>query len=129
MEALAPDKYQTAIVTNSQTVKEIHMNKTLMSIVLFLSFALLVGLSVASYAAESVGNVVDDTIITTTVKAELAKDLRLGTLTDIEVSTTQGVVTLAGKVHNSEEKAMVEQKVRGVNGVVKVNNELHIVSQ
>jgi len=39
------------------------------------------------------------------------------------------VVTLAGKVHNSEEKAMVEQKVRGVNGVVKVNNELHIVSQ
>ena len=44
------------------------MNKTLMSIVLFLGFALLVGLSVASYAAESVGNVVDDTVITTTVK-------------------------------------------------------------
>jgi osmotically-inducible protein OsmY len=105
------------------------MNKTLMSIVLFLGFALLVGLSVASYAAESVGNVVDDTVITTTVKAELAKDVRLATLTSIEVSTTQGVVTLAGKVHNSEEKAMVEQKVRGVNGVVKVNNELHIVSQ
>ena len=105
------------------------MNKTLMSIVLFLSFALLVGLSVASYAAESVGNVVDDTILTSTVKAELATDVRLGTLTDIEVSTTQGVVTLAGKVHNGEEKSMVEQKVRGVNGVVKVNNELHIVSQ
>jgi osmotically-inducible protein OsmY len=94
--------------------------------VLFLGFALLVGLSVASYAAESVGNVVDDTVITTTVKAELAKDVRLATLTSIEVSTTQGVVTLAGKVHNSEEKAMVEQKVRGVNGVVTVNNELQI---
>jgi hypothetical protein len=37
-----------------------------------------------------------------------------------------GVVTLAGKVHNSEEKAMVEQKVRSVTGVVKVNNELQI---
>ena len=59
-------------------------------------------------------------------KAELAKDVRLETLTDIEVSTTQGVVTLTGKVHNSEEKAMVEQKVRGVTGVVKVNNELQI---
>ncbi|MGA2940122.1 MAG: BON domain-containing protein [Syntrophobacteraceae bacterium] len=129
MEALPPDKYKIGIVINSQTVKGIHMNKTLMSIVLLLSFAVLMGLSVASYAAESVGNVVDDTIITSTVKAELAKDVRLGTLTDIEVSTTQGVVTLAGKVHNSEEKAMVEQKVRGVNGVVKVNNELHIVSQ
>ena len=102
------------------------MNKTLMSIVLFLSFAVLVGLYVASYAAESVGNVVDDTIITSTVKAELAKDVRLGTLTDIEVSTTQGVVTLAGTVHNSEEKAMVEQKVRGVTGVVNVNDELQI---
>jgi osmotically-inducible protein OsmY len=116
-------------VANSQTVKEIHMNKALMSIVLLVSFTVLVGLSVASYAAESVGDVVDDTVITSTVKAELAKDVRLGTLTDIEVSTTQGVVTLAGKVHNSDEKAMVEQKVRGVKGVVKVNNELHIVSQ
>ena len=104
------------------------MNKTLMSIVLFLGFAVLVGLSVASYAAESVGNVVDDTLITTTVKAELAKDVRLGTLTDIEVSTTQGVITLAGKVNSNEEKAMVEQKVRDVKGVVKVNNELQIVS-
>ena len=102
------------------------MNKILMSIVLFLGFVVLVGLSVASYAAESVGNVVDDTVITTTVKAELARDVRLETLTDIEVSTTQGVVTLAGKVHNSEEKTMVEQKVRGVTGVVKVNNELQI---
>jgi len=102
------------------------MNKTLMSIVLLIGFA--VGLSVASYAAESVGNVVDDTILTTTVKAELAKDVGLGTLTDIEVSSTQGVLTLAGKVHNSEEKAMIEQKVRDVNGVVKVNNELQIVS-
>jgi osmotically-inducible protein OsmY len=120
MEALPPDIYQT--------VKEIHMNKTFMSIVLFLGFAVLVGLSVASYAAESVGNVVDDTIITSTVKAELAKDVRLATLTDIEVSTTQGVVTLAGTVHNSEEKAMVEQKVRSVTGVVKINNELQIVS-
>ncbi|MGA2228001.1 MAG: BON domain-containing protein [Syntrophobacteraceae bacterium] len=128
MEALPPDKYQRAIVINYQTVKEIHMNKTLMSIVLLLSFAVLVGLSVASYAAESAGGVMDDSLITSTVKAELARDVRLGTLTGIEVNTTQGVVTLAGKVHSSEEKAMVEQKVRGVKGVVKVNNELQIVS-
>ena len=67
-------------------------------------------------------------VITTTVKADLAKDVRLGTLTGIEVNTTQGVVTLAGKVHTTEEKALVEQNVRGVKGVVKVNNELQIVS-
>jgi len=75
-----------------------------------------------------VGGVMDDTLITATVKTELAKDVRLGTLTGIEVNTTQGVVTLAGKVHSSEEKALVEQNVRSVQGVVKVNNELQIVS-
>ena len=104
------------------------MNKTVLSMVLLLGFAVLVGFSVASYAAQSVGGVMDDTLITTTVKAELAKDVRLGTLTGIEVNTTQGVVTLAGKVHNGEEKVMVEQKVRSVKGVLKVNNELQIVS-
>ncbi len=104
------------------------MKKTLMSIVLLLGFAVLMGLYAASCAAESVGEVVDDTVITTTVKTELAQDIRLGTLTDIEVDTTQGVVTLIGRVRSSEEKSMVEQKVRGVKGVVKVNNELQIVS-
>jgi len=116
------------MVTKYQIVKEIHMHKTVLSIVLLLGFAVLVGFSAASYAAQPVGGVMDDTVITTTVKAELAKDVRLGTLTGIEVNTTQGVVTLAGKVHTSEEKALVEQKVRGVKGVVKVNNELQIVS-
>ena len=104
------------------------MKKTVLSIVLLLGFAALAGLSGVSYAAQSVAGVMDDTLITTTVKAELAKDVRLGTLTGIEVNTTQGVVTLAGKVHNSEEKALVEQKVRSVEGVVKVNNELQIVA-
>ncbi len=104
------------------------MNKTLMSIVVLAGFVVLVGLSVATHAAESVGNVVDDTVITTTIKAELAKDIRLATLTGIDVSTTQGVVTITGKVPDSKEKAMVEQKVRNVKGVVKINNELKIVS-
>ena len=104
------------------------MNKTVLTIALLLGFAVLVSLSVAASAAQSVGGVMDDTVITTTVKTELANDVRLGTLTGIEVNTTQGVVTLAGKVHTSEEKSLVEQKVRGVKGVVKVNNELQIVS-
>ena len=78
MEALSSDKYQT--------VKgDTHMNRTLMFIALIIGFAVLAGLSVTSKAAESAGNVVDDTVITTTVKAELAKDIRLGTLTGIEV--------------------------------------------
>ena len=38
------------------------------------------------------------------------------------------MITLAGKVNNSEEKAMVEAEILGVKGVVKVNNELQISS-
>ena len=104
------------------------MNKTLMSIVLLLSFAVLVGLSVASYAAESLGDLMDDTAITSTVKIELTKDFGLRALIDIGVSTKQGVVTLVGKVHDFKERAMVEQKVRGVKNVVYVNNKLRVVS-
>jgi len=128
MGALPPDRYQTTIETKPQTIKEIHMSKTVLSIVFFLCFAVLAGMSATSFAAQSVGGEIDDTVITTTVKAELAKDVRLGTLTGIEVNTTQGVVTLAGKVHNSEEKSLVEQKVRTIKGVVKVNNALQIVT-
>jgi osmotically-inducible protein OsmY len=119
---------EVVVVTKSQTLEEIHMNKSVLSIALLLGFVVLAGFCVASYAAQSLGGVMDDTLITTTVKTELAKDVRLGTLTGIEVNTTQGVVTLAGKVHTSEEKTMVEQKVKGVKGVVKVNNELQIVT-
>ncbi len=121
------------------------MNKTGLSISLVLGFALLMGLSDASYAAQSVDNdtvasntfsayvhnlrsVIEDTLITAAVKADLAKDVRLGTLIGIEVNTIQGVVTLAGKVHTSDEKTLVEQNVREVKGVLKVNNELQIVT-
>jgi osmotically-inducible protein OsmY len=57
----------------------------------------------------------------------LAKDVRLGTLTGIEVNTTKGVVTLAGKVHNTEEKQMVEKIAKRTEGVVKVENNLQVV--
>jgi osmotically-inducible protein OsmY len=98
-----------------------------MSIVLLLGFAVLMGLNAtccaaeavrnlyaASCAAESMGDVMDDTLVTNTVKTELAKDVSPAAPTDIEVSTTQCTVTLAGKLHSSEEKAIVEQKVPGV---------------
>lgn len=103
------------------------MRKATISVVLLLSVFLLFGASIGTYAAQSVGGVIDDSAITTSVKGELAKDVRLGTLTGIEVNTTKGVVTLAGKVHNQEEKRMVEKVAEGVEGVTKVNNNLQVV--
>lgn len=68
----------------------------------------------------------DDTAIKMSVKAKLAADVRLSTLTNIEVNSTNGIVTLAGKVHNSDEKKFAEQVTKSVKGVVKVNNELQV---
>lgn len=96
-------------------------------VVLLFAFTLLLGQPLASMAAQSVGGVIDDSTITAEVKAKLAKDTRLGTLTGIEVNTTKGVVTLAGKVKNTEEKEAVEKLAKSVEGVTSVKNNVQIV--
>jgi hyperosmotically inducible protein len=67
----------------------------------------------------------DDTRITTEVKTDLAaaKDLRSG---QIHVTTTAGVVTLDGLVHNSAVVARAEAIARNANGVRGVTNDLRV---
>ena len=103
------------------------MKKATISIALLLGMFLLLGVTSGTYAAQTVGGVIDDSTITASVKAELAKDVRIGTLTGIEVNTTKGVVTLAGKVHNKDEKQLVEKIVGAIEGVKKVENNLQVV--
>ncbi len=67
----------------------------------------------------------DDTRITTEVKTDLAtaKDLRSG---QIHVTTTAGVVTLDGLVHNSAVVARAEAIARNASGVRGVTNDLRV---
>ena len=52
------------------------------------------------------------------VKAKLASDLGAATVTNISVNLTNGVVTLAGIVHNSEENVpRVNDNLQAVNAV------------
>jgi len=86
---------------------------------------------VAAYVAgcktsTSAGTQVDDAAIKTSVKAKLAADVKLSTLTNIEVNSTNGVVTLAGQVDNPEQKRMAAEVARTVDGVVRVNNNLQV---
>jgi osmotically-inducible protein OsmY len=74
----------------------------------------------------SAGRQVDDATIKTSVKAKLAADVKLSTLTNIEVNSTNGVVTLAGQVDTAEQKRMAADVARTVDGVVRVNNELQV---
>jgi osmotically-inducible protein OsmY len=70
---------------------------------------------------------VSDTVITTKVKAELAKD-RDTKAKDIHVETKNGVVHLNGAVTSMAEKDKAEQDVRAIKGVVDVSNNLKVAS-
>ena len=74
----------------------------------------------------SPGRQVDDAAIKTAVKAKMAADVRLSTLTNIEVNSTNGVVTLAGQVGSESDRAQAAAVARSVDGVVRVNNELQV---
>lgn len=82
----------------------------------------------ACRSGQSVGSQVDDATIKAEVKAKLAKDVRLSTLTNIEVNSTQGVVTLSGMVPNADDKAKAGEIARKVGGVTRVHNELQVES-
>ena len=69
---------------------------------------------------------VSDSQITTQVKAKLASDVRPSSLADIDVNTTNGVVTLAGQVEDAEVKHSAEKVTASVAGVVAVNNNLQV---
>ena len=69
---------------------------------------------------------VSDIQITTQVKAKLAADVSASSLTNIDVNTTNGVVTLAGQVETANVKANAETVAHSVPGVVRVNNNLQV---
>lgn len=69
---------------------------------------------------------VSDSQITTQVKSKLASDVGPSSLTNIDVNTTNGVVTLAGQVESSDVKHHAETVTASVPGVVKVNNNLQV---
>jgi len=60
------------------------------------------------------------------VKAKLASDVGLSTVTRVEVDNSGQVVTLRGTVDSPEQKAQAERAVRQVDGVTKVVNDLQV---
>ena len=71
----------------------------------------------------TVGSWVDDVMISTRVKSMLIADISVKA-SDIDVSSSQGVVTLIGRVRSDAMKQDAERLARGVNGVTDVHNEL-----
>ncbi|MES2990876.1 MAG: BON domain-containing protein [Pseudomonadota bacterium] len=83
----------------------------------------------AGNAAENAGtkmsDKIDDAMITTSVKAELAKDANLSA-TRINVDTTQGRVMLKGTAPSNEAREHATTLAKNVKGVVAVDNQLKV---
>ncbi len=71
----------------------------------------------------TVGNWLDDMLISSKIKAKLIanSEIRAG---DIDVSSSQGVVTLIGRVSTSSIRSDAERISRGTRGVTDVRNDL-----
>lgn len=78
-----------------------------------------------SMTGQSAGQYVDDSTITSTVKAKLVAD-KAANFTRIDVDTTNRVVSLNGVVESSEQKTRAEQLAMQVSGVRKVDNNLQV---
>src|SRR5712691_7585680 len=84
------------------------------------------GAMAASAQQRSVGQVIDDTTITTEIKAKLTADT-LSNLTKIGVNTRDGVVTLTGDVDSLERKARAVQIVSSVRGVRQIVDNVQVL--
>ena len=71
----------------------------------------------------STGEVVDDSVITTKIKTQLANDEFLKSF-QISVETRKGIVELSGFVDSQKAKDKAGQIARGVGGVKSVKNAL-----
>ena len=74
---------------------------------------------------EGTGEYVDDTVITSKVKAAIFNDPSLKSA-EINVETFKGVVQLSGFVNSREDINKAIQVARGVQGVTSVKNDMRL---
>lgn len=74
---------------------------------------------------EGTGEYVDDTVITTKVKAAIVKEPSLKA-TEINVETFKGRVQLSGFVNSQADINKAVEIARGVKGVVEVKNDMRL---
>lgn len=83
--------------------------------------------STASYAQGRSDQPVDDSVITTKVKARLVKDKQVRAR-DIEVKTVNGVVELSGTARSKREASKAASIARKVKGVKSVKNDIQVAA-
>lgn len=103
-----------------------HLRRSSMRTAMCFAMLVAVAFTIGCSTTQSPQRQVDDSKITTQVKSKLASNVRVTSLANVDVNTTNGVVTLAGQVESEDVKRQAEQAARGVPGVVGVNNNLQV---
>ena len=75
---------------------------------------------------EKVSKGASNASLTAKVKTALASDVGMKTMTNIDVDSNEGVVTLKGKVDTADAKKKAEAIAKKVDGVKRVKNELKV---
>lgn len=94
--------------------------------VAFLAVALVSVVGCASTSQHAgTGEYIDDSVITTKVKAAILKEPSLK-VSEINVETFKGVVQLSGFVHTAADIPKAIEVARSVKGVVSVKNDMRL---
>ena len=91
----------------------------------FAAMTVVTVLPACSPMRESPGEYVDDTVVTSRVKAALASD-PVVKATQVQVETYKGVVQLSGFVDSSEAVKRAGEVARGVKGAREVKNNVMV---
>ncbi len=91
---------------------------------LVMAIAALIGCA-STPRQEGTGEYLDDSVITTKVKAEIFNDASLKS-SEINVETFKGVVQLSGFVNSQPDIDRAVQVTRQVNGVKSVKNDMRV---
>lgn len=92
----------------------------------FLALTLVTAVGCSSTSKhEGTGEYIDDSVITTKVKAAIFNEPTLKS-TEINVETFKGVVQLSGFVHDSEDVNKATEVTRKVSGVSSVKNVIQV---
>lgn len=74
---------------------------------------------------QSVGTYIDDSVLTTRVKAKFAENPTVSALA-LSVETFRGVVQLSGVAKSAEERILAEKLARATSGVLDVRNDIRV---
>ena len=101
--------------------------KYITNIILVITFMTLLGCASTEKNAGT-GEYIDDTVITTKVKAAVLNEESLKSA-EINVETFKGVVQLSGFVNSEADIAKAAEVARGVKSVTSVKNDMRLKSK